>query len=380
MKVGILTFHRTVNDGSVLQNWCLHQLLGSLLPGARVETIDLRDGRREMLEFRRLLSRRPPFVQVESIKKMRGLRGFLRHNVAMSPARTTGSLRAARDFVAQQGYDAVVCGSDTVWQLGVVGSASPPHLYFLPGFSGYRKLSFAASSDPIANVADLDDRTRDAVFRAVDEFEFIGFRDEPTRRAICELGIPGDRLQFTPDPTTLVDFGSLVGPVPVERSDGPVAGIALQSRALTRIVSDLLQLGGWHVVNHLGPPPPGAGSLPGSESMGQRLARFASQDLLVTDRFHSSIFTLKLGRAPVIFVESPRKWSEPMSKGRDLLERLGCAQMVWRPGNTPQEEFGQFLDLVECWQIDPPDMKARFAALRESAAPALAQLQQLLGN
>lgn len=381
MKLGILTFHRTVNDGSVLQNWCLQRVLRRLSPGARVETVDLRITSREKQEYRRLLSRRPPFIQLATVSKMLRLRDFIRQEIALSAgSRTTDSLEAARDFLADQRYDAVVSGSDTVWQMARVGTVPPPHLYFMPGFSGFRKVAFAVSADPVADQAVLrDPQRREAVLAAASDFDFIGVRDQTTRSVLEQLGIPANRIEFVPDPTVLEDFSSLVR-LPAKPLVGKVAGIALQSPALAAEISDLLQLQGWTVVNHLGPTPPGARALPGSESLGDRLGRFATQDLLISDRFHSSIFTLKLGRAPAIFVESPQKWPEPTSKGRDLLNRLGCGDFVWRSGDNTKRGLSPLLEAVEAWRFNPPDLKARFQALADSSRPALDKLATVLSQ
>ena len=40
MKIGILTFHRVINDGSTLQAFCLWSLLNRRYPYAEVEIID----------------------------------------------------------------------------------------------------------------------------------------------------------------------------------------------------------------------------------------------------------------------------------------------------------------------------------------------------
>jgi hypothetical protein len=379
VKIGILTFHRTANDGSVLQNWCLHNVLKSLAPSAGVETIDLRDSGRERKEFRRLLSRKLPFLQVQPLVKMIGLRRFVRQSLPLSPTCVTGSLETARRFVASQNYGAVVSGSDTVWQLEKIGDAEPPHVYYQPGFTGFKKIAFAVSADPVGDVSILADaRRREALLAAAADFDFIGVRDKPTMEMLAQLGIPRERLEFTPDPTILCDFSALVD-TPRPRTDArPVAGVALSSGALARSVTEILLARGWTVINHLGAAPPGAQSLPGGETIGQRLGRFAGQDLLVTDRFHSSIFTLKLGKAPVVFVESPGKWGEPHSKGRDLFDRLGCHDFVWRPGSNLKAELGELLEKVAAWRASPPDMGLRFQAVRDSGQAALSNLARVL--
>jgi len=379
MKVGILTFHRTSNDGSVLQNWCMQRLLEALPSQPVVETIDFRDRHREIQEFSRLRRRRFPFFQASAVRKMIGLRRFLRENISLSKSINTSTLDTGRQFIQRQGYGAVVSGSDTVWQISKIGDTQPPHIYFQPGFQSGQKVAFAVSSDPIADISLFDDPQRlEALAKAVDAFDFIGVRDEPTRRMVERLGIDATRIHFTPDPTVYVDFEELVER-PVQVADErPIAGVALGSRKASHMVSEILLDRGWRVVNHLGVAASGAETPPGRESLGQRLGRFATQKLMITDRFHSSIFTLKLGSAPVIFVEDTQKWPEPNSKGRDLFERLGCGDFVWRIGSNPQKEFAELYDAAEAWRSDPRDMMTRFEALRESGKPALDALSRLI--
>lgn len=76
-------------------------------------------------------------------------------------------------------------------------------------------------------------------------------------------------------------------------------------------------------------------------------------DFLISDRFHSSIFTLKLAGAPVVFIESSAKWPDPNSKGRDLFERIGIQNMVWRyeGGDVPSDLVEKYLKTWKCLNI-----------------------------
>jgi hypothetical protein len=50
---------------------------------------------------------------------------------------------------------------------------------------------------------------------------------------------------------------------------------------------------------------------------------------MVTDRFHGSIFALKLGHVPVIFLENISKYPHDIiGKGRDLFRRLEIEWLV----------------------------------------------------
>ena len=52
--------------------------------------------------------------------------------------------------------------------------------------------------------------------------------------------------------------------------------------------------------------------------------------IIITDRFHRSIFALKLSNALVIFIERSNKNKDCNSKGRDLFNRIGIKEYVVR--------------------------------------------------
>jgi len=82
----------------------------------------------------------------------------------------------------------------------------------------------------------------------------------------------------------------------------------------------------------------------------QRLGVYKNIDLLVTSRFHSSIFTLKLNkcRTPIIVIEEINKWPAANSKCRDLFRRLGIEKFVIRPGVDPVSDV-QIQSLRDQW-------------------------------
>lgn len=381
MKIGILTYHRSVNDGSVLQAWCLRRLVQEWFPEARVEIADYRPWDREKLEYRRLIRRRPPFFRLPEARKLIGLRRFERRADMLSKAScTTDDPAEARRFLAAQGYDRLIVGSDTVWRDRRVGGRLPPDvLFFRPGLD-VPKASFAVSADPVRGEVAGDDPSRHAAIRdALAAFDWISYRDDATRLELESLGLAPERLRFTPDPTVWVDFSELVEPMPRDPSRR-LAGVAVASEPLRHRISGWLAERGYDVLSFLGAPAPGAASLPPGISFHQRLGRFAALDLMVTDRFHGSLFTFKIGGAPVIFVEDTGNWPLPNSKGRDLFGRLGVGDMVWRcgPGDAEQYDFLAHLDRAEAWRDAATDLPARFEALRASAAGALGDLRDLL--
>jgi len=383
-KMGILTYHRSINDGAVLQIYCLYRFLQSNFPAATIELIDYRSLNLERFEFRRFFKKRPWFVNVSNIIRRRELLSFLAANVPVSESScTTNKLEKARDFVDRQGYDVIFVGSDTVWEIRKAGySPKVPNIYFLPDLQGVKKIAFAASADPVESFKWLlkEKCRHERLIRALENFDLIFIRDEPTGTLLSELGVNKTRLQFMPDPSILWDFSSIVKvPAEILNLDRPLAGLAVAGPAFLRNqLTHLLRSKGYLVLNLLGPELEGQWTVPVSYSLSHRLGIHSKLDLMVTDRFHGSIIAMKMANAPVIFVELGTKWpTASNSKGYDLMKRLGLKAMVWRfeGGQVPNNLVDQYLYR---WNNLSSNLQDNFAALKKMGDSGIDQIRCLI--
>jgi hypothetical protein len=236
-------------------------------------------------------------------------------------------------FITKQNYDAVVVGSDTVWEARISAIApKPPNPYFLVGVKGPKKVAFAASADPLRTDFVNSLKKLPSVITALRDFEFISVRDSATSKFLITLGLEESRIWHLPDPTLLWDFSNLIIPTrPLYSDRKPIAGIAVPSNILNSMVNQL-ELAGYAILDFSGKHSRSIAK-PGSWKLGQRLSLYRKIDLMVTDRFHGSIFAMKIGGVPTAFIEDPRKWPNSNSKGRDLYEKLGVRENVLRIGD-----------------------------------------------
>ena len=204
MKIGILTYHRSVNEGSVIQAYCLQQLVQSLVPKASVEIIDYRPSVVEKRDFRKLFSRHPPFVNLNQWNKRKILHLFLHRHCTLSQHKCqTDDLGKARQFVVEQKYDAIIVGSDTVWRVRHnIGDLLAPNIYYLPDIHDPKKIAFAASFDLTDRML-LNAPRRRELARMIRDFDFISVRDEMSLRYLKEFGLKDKKFTFMPDPTLL---------------------------------------------------------------------------------------------------------------------------------------------------------------------------------
>lgn len=144
MKVGILTFHRAINYGAVLQMYGLYHILKRL--GAEVDVIDYRAAFNE---------RRFEKKQLWDLLQPRELYGILFHNTYQTYDRTSFSdfldrITFSKPLLNKEemeeccrDYDRIVVGSDQVWNLGCTAGDDTYLLPFPIGSS--KKMSYAAS-------------------------------------------------------------------------------------------------------------------------------------------------------------------------------------------------------------------------------------------
>ncbi|AOY60123.1 polysaccharide pyruvyl transferase family protein [Desulfococcus multivorans] len=381
MKIGILTYHRVVNDGSVVQAYCLEKLIRSYYPNATIELVDYRPWRGEKQEHLKILTKRYPFVRYSYWNKLRSIRVFIKNNFqGKSPSCITDNIEKARRFIDAQSYDAVIVGSDTVWEGRPSGFAPhSPNIYFLPDLPSIKKIAFASSADPIISSYANNVNRAEKIRAAIEAFNFISVRDDSTRDYLVNLGISSERIHFMPDPTLLWDLNSIVDHSIAKYSNNkPLAGIAIgigNTSVKGQMTEQLIQ-NGFDVID-LERPKQIEKYFSQPQSLNQRLGLYSNLNMIVTDRFHGSIFTLLLAGAPVLFVETSSKWPDRNSKGRDLFRRLGLEEMVWRYDvNAP--ESGLVRNRLNRWNDLSKQIQGRIQSLRYSAKNTLEKMFQCL--
>lgn len=330
MKIGILTYHRVVNDGSVLQAYCGLGAVRTKFPGAKVEIIDYCPLTLLYTEYRKLFfSRKPPFIKVDTYKRINSIKKFISQYLNLSEESCfTNDLCKVQNYIKRQKYDIIFAGSDTVWEARQSKYVpEPPNIYYLPGIKESKKISYAASADPISTDFTSDRNKMLKIAKCLKKFDHITVRDSSTADYVREL-CPKKEISFMPDPTLQYDFSSLIKKPSLEKQR-PWAGINFIGELKAPLVKQLQQ-NGFDIVDFSdmsinAQPIPG-----GLSSVNLRLGLFSMLDFLVTDRFHSSIFTFKLSGAPVLFIEHSSKWPRSNSKGRDLFNRLNISSMVYR--------------------------------------------------
>lgn len=220
MRIGILTFHQSVNNGAVMQAYSLSKRLKEQYPNAEVEIINYR-----MTSVDRTYSYFfSDYFKVSSLKEFikktldliidPKLLKRLRHRTKVFND-CQHKLPLSKDVIIsddtkqlnehiEKNYDLLVVGSDAVWNYVTRGF---PNAYFPDSNLKVKKLSYAASCYGM-DFFTIPDNEKKQICKIFSDFDFIGVRDEATENFVkwsgCKI-IP----QHTCDPTVFLDVEDL---------------------------------------------------------------------------------------------------------------------------------------------------------------------------
>lgn len=213
MKVGILTYHRSLNYGAFLQAVCLCKRLNAEKDiSAEIIDYDMQSARnlykqltgnsvRKQIKYLANILLGKEFVVALDISEA-FQRGYGKaKDLLSSETLISDDVDAFTAFVKGK-YDVIISGSDEIWKIKPIRGF--PNPYFLPGDLACRKFSYAVSAR-----MDFDTLPEDQHHKLngyLKDYEFISVRDELTYNAVQKEGIPEEKMMLSCDPSFLYDF------------------------------------------------------------------------------------------------------------------------------------------------------------------------------
>lgn len=339
MKIGILTFHRSVNNGALLQCYALSKQLQKDFPGDTVEVIDYHMPIIEKSYNPTLLS----YLKSESVygflsKSYHLLRDpLMLHNkrklakvfsdaVKLLPLSDVKIIENSTESLTEyinSNYDVLIVGSDAVWNFTTRGF---PNAYLPDKRIVCRKVSYAASCYGMDYLSCTNEQ-KECIREALEDFELIGVRDCATEDFVRWSGCKNIPIH-TCDPTTFIDLNDL----PIDVQDftkklirkgfdfnKPTVGVMADERVFQRvkkIYGDSYQLVALY--NKL----PGADVQLYDISPFEWAYVFRFFKFTVTTYFHGTMLSLRNG-VPVICIALDTEYAKNHTpKVLDVLNRL----------------------------------------------------------
>lgn len=347
MKIGILTFHRSINNGAVMQCYALSKRLQQDFPQAVVEVIDYHMPKIEAgytPSLKQYFKNSTPIIFLKKaahlllhptkLRKQRERKQAFEACISQLPLSEqkifSDSCAAPFEYMNAH-YDVVIVGSDAVWNYKTRGF---PNAYFPDAGVQCKKLSYAASCYGM-DFLRCSDQDREKIGKILSDFSFIGARDTATEDFVAWSGAQV-KPHHTCDPTALLDVNDL--PIDEEklkeklRSHGfdfqrETIGIMGNTRMLKMIrgfYGNKYQLVALY--NHL----PGADVNLHDLTPYEWAYVFRYFKLTFTTFFHGTMLSLRNG-VPLICISLKTDFEKKHTpKTLDVLSRLGYADWYFK--------------------------------------------------
>lgn len=200
MKCGIITFHRAINFGAILQTYALQSSLEKL--GVDCEVIDYRSEFIERYYQPLSLNKLPNIKRVLAIVLKNGVISENRQSfIDFSEKylkRSTIIYKSKQDMKkSNEKYDVFISGSDQVWSYITAGFDKN---YFLDFVTDEKKKSSYAASFGVENIPE---EYKKEYIKLLSSYENVSVREEQGAKIIREL--LGTTPQVVLDPTLLLD-------------------------------------------------------------------------------------------------------------------------------------------------------------------------------
>lgn len=196
MKIGILTFHRSINYGAFMQSFALSKEIQKRY-GDIVEIIDFElSSKNRMYKFGLKKLVKDGFAYKTMYQRFRDDLSLL----PLSPdTLITDNYEEVYDYINSR-YDLVIVGSDAVWAYNHhLGLKNP---YWLGPEIHCRKMSYAASAYSL-DVKNVSVGDKQYISSCLRDYDYIGVRDQETLN-FCKSVVPDLIVNLNCDPTVLL--------------------------------------------------------------------------------------------------------------------------------------------------------------------------------
>ncbi|MDO4338411.1 MAG: polysaccharide pyruvyl transferase family protein [Eubacteriales bacterium] len=307
-KIGILTYHRVYNFGSLLQTYALQHYLQ--MKGENVEVIDYYP---ERLRMKKMLFHvnpkwRTPWIKMivhlvpAVVSRLLGylmMNSFLKKYIIMTKSCYKDDVELSKDL---PDYDIYMNGSDQVWNIDTAGGVVDK--VFFMAFLGEDKVKTA-----YAGSFGKDDFTAEQlseIGKYLGEYKSISVRENSGLSVLEKAGITNG--QWVLDPTFLltpIEWKKIAVPMNLPKKYLLVYNLNRNPR-INALAQEIAEKRNLEIVNFAH----SFSFISGAKNViyptpNKFVTMFANADYVVTDSFHGTAFSINFGRQ-FICIPAPR--------------------------------------------------------------------------
>ncbi len=355
-KVGILTYHYSMNEGAMLQAYALKQICKNIFKGHDVEIINYESLREKKADFLSCFQN-PKNVKavIKKLTRYYRLDKFKRKYFDLSkPGYLGDNYFLGAKFLNERRYDLIIVGSDEVWkikdQYGFGKDAS--NAYWLGPEIDCQKASYAASAHKTLYNR-LSEKYKDFIIKGLKEFQLIGVRDDHTFNLVqsCIGKESENKLFKVLDPTLLYDFseeGASIDEVFLKNNidlNSPIAIFATENEKASKWARKILKDKNYQIISIGHYNKHADFNLFDQINPLEWASIFERCNFCVTDRFHGTIFSIK-NKVPFITIDHLNMYKKFKSKTKQILEDFRLVDRLIDLSNT-NYDYNEFVNKIE---------------------------------
>lgn len=323
-KIGILTYHRSINYGAFIQSYSLSKKIYELT-GIKAEVIDYEPATKHNSYLKGIvvstdLSLLGPF---RNYKRYKAFQDSIK-KLPLSPETIiTNDANLLTNSINGK-YDILITGSDAVFNYNGIGLPNP---YWLHGFNDVVKMSYAASAHGMDfdKISSTDYITINNLLK---DFSYIGVRDEETMKLVKKANkeLPCYR---NCDPTVFLDINGYTTNLEnkLNKYNIPTGkkllGVMVYDRELGKKIKE--KYGDEYILVSLYRNNPYTDIYLYDLNPFEWSQVFSRFELLITKYFHGTLLSLN-NTTPVISIDYSKNVEKYQTKLKDLLYRLGLKE------------------------------------------------------
>jgi len=322
MKIGILTFHKSINHGAFFQAYTTYSFLKT--KGYDVEIINYINKNFWFNDYKAFLwTKKPTLLYKNIIKIFKFKKSYTKFKLSKF-TKNTEKLDTLK-------YDVIIVGSDIVWNYEWIFLGNDP-IYFGEGIEAKKLISYA----PSCGAVNIDNPIPDFVKKGLTKFAHISVRDEHTLK-IVQKAI-GVIPKIVLDPTFIYDTRGEEPEIKEEKQYVLVYAFSLREKEIQSTIKyakenncKLISVGysnPWCDKNYIDIGP------------FEWLSYFKNAKYILTSTFHGTIFSINYEKN---FVTSNNAGIE--TKIKTILETIGLGGRVIE-NQSVEELFDKGIDYM----------------------------------
>ena len=359
VKVGILTYHRSLNYGAVMQAYYLAEEIKKRFPDVSVEIVDYMS--KKMNRYYKMITLYRGKESLIHLRERIEMYKAFQKGWDELPLSDKKIISDDYEMVMKNingKYDILISGSDAVWNFSKRGIPNP---YFLIGCESSTLMSYAASCNGLAvsSFSDIASSEKEYLKKSFSAFKYIGVRDAQTEMLV-KYAAPELKVYHNCDPSLLagdlspIDRKALIDKLKKKyRFDPNKPTIAFMmsnlngnfraqlAKKIKEKYGEKYQTVSLYSYNKYADIPYVADLTPQEWSI-----IFGLFQLTISKYFHGTMFSL-LNRTPVIAVSAEKSIDGMPNKISDALERMQLSDFYFSTVNSESVDWTMLMNKID---------------------------------